>query len=67
MKKKYEKIEWYKKDTEMKKKKDKKKKCKHEDGVTGDYCNRCGFFEGTCDKCGAYLTGDENEGYEEQE
>ena len=42
----------------------KKKTCKHEDGLTGEECNRCGFFEGTCDKCGEWVSGDEQEGYE---
>ena len=45
------------------KKKPKEKPCKHEDGLAGDECGRCGFFEGTCDKCGEYVVGDEKEGY----
>ena len=46
-----------------KKKKNKKRKCKHE--VDGYPCPECGYEEGECRKCGKYVYGNEFEGYEE--
>lgn len=47
-----------------KKKKNKKRKCKHELEFQ-DPCNNCGYDEGECVKCGKYVYGNETDGYEE--
>ena len=48
----------------IKKKKNKKRKCKHELEF-GDPCFNCGYEEGECKKCGVYVYGNEADGYEE--